>query len=94
MAILPTADSGVELTPPFIKATSSSSSNTDGLDIGIIAGVISAVFVTLLVVLVLITIYLYKHKGTYRTCEDPEEARKSLQMENSTSSQEKQEYLM
>ncbi|XP_075447743.1 small cell adhesion glycoprotein isoform X2 [Ascaphus truei] len=78
-----------------MKETTNSSSDMEGFDIAVIAGVISAVFITLLIVLVVITVYLYKHKGSYRTNENPdEEASKSLQMENSASCQEKQEYYL
>ncbi|XP_053564199.1 small cell adhesion glycoprotein [Bombina bombina] len=95
MGFAPTSFSEAALTPPLFKATTSSSTDVEGFDIGVIAGVIAAVFVTLLTALVLITIYLYKHKGSYRTNENPEEeASKALQMEHSTSSQDKQEYFL
>lgn len=61
-----------------------------------LTGVIAAVFVTVLVVLALIAIYLYKHKGSYRTHEMMEEGEvdKALQEKADDSIEEKQEYLM
>ncbi|XP_069826413.1 small cell adhesion glycoprotein isoform X2 [Dendropsophus ebraccatus] len=81
--------------PPDVKATTSSSSDVDSFDTAIIAGVISAVFVTLLIVLGLIAVYLYKHKGTYHTHETNEEveAQKALPM-NSDTGEEEKEYFM
>ncbi|XP_063808346.1 small cell adhesion glycoprotein [Pseudophryne corroboree] len=78
-----------------VKATTSSSSDMEGFDKAVIAGVIAAVFITLLIVLVLVAIYLYKHKGSYRTheTEDEGEAKQALQMQ-SEASEEKQEYFM
>ncbi|KAG8430234.1 hypothetical protein GDO86_018200 [Hymenochirus boettgeri] len=89
MSILPTPD-------PRPGDTATTSNDLDGIDKAIIAGVIAAVFVTLLTVIVLIAVYLYKHKGSYRTNEDlgNEEASKALQMEDDALSQEKQEYFM
>ncbi|KAM8976786.1 small cell adhesion glycoprotein [Pelodytes ibericus] len=94
MGLLPTPDSGAAFTPPDMKATTNASSGMEGFDVGVIAGVIAAVFVTLLIAVVLISVYLYKHKGSYITNETPEEeSSKALQMENA-SDEEKQEYLM
>ncbi|XP_063300854.1 small cell adhesion glycoprotein [Pelobates fuscus] len=82
-----------ELTTPVGKATTSASSNAEGIDVAVIAGVIAAVFITLLIAVVLISAYLYKHKGSYVTNESPEEeSTKALQTEEDSS--EKQEYLM
>ncbi|XP_029450821.1 small cell adhesion glycoprotein isoform X2 [Rhinatrema bivittatum] len=57
-------------------------------------GVIAVVFITLLTVLVLIIVYLYKHKGSYVTNEQPDEANKALQMESNSVPEDKQEYYM
>uniref|UniRef100_A0A8C5LQM6 Small cell adhesion glycoprotein n=1 Tax=Leptobrachium leishanense TaxID=445787 RepID=A0A8C5LQM6_9ANUR len=56
-------------------------------------GVIAAVFITLVIAVALISVYLYKHKGSYITNELPEdESSKALQTEEGSS--EKQEYMM
>ncbi|XP_075055411.1 small cell adhesion glycoprotein [Mixophyes fleayi] len=83
--------------PPVVKATTSSS-DIEGFDKAVIAGVIAAVFITFLIVLVLIAVYLYKHKGSYRTHEtvdneEEDEAKRTLQMK-SESNEDKQEYFM
>ncbi|KAM5181362.1 small cell adhesion glycoprotein isoform 1-T4 [Mantella aurantiaca] len=81
--------------PPVTKA------DVDNHDTSLIAGVVAAVCITVLVGLTLIAIYLYKHKGSYRThemmeegeAEAEEEAAKALQ-EKTDPSEEKPEYLM
>ncbi|XP_056418651.1 small cell adhesion glycoprotein [Hyla sarda] len=95
MVLLTTMTSVAAQSPPDVKATTSPSSDMDSFDKAIIAGVISAVFLTLLIVLGLIAVYMYKHKGTYRTHETNEEAeaQKSLQM-NSDPGEEDKEYFM
>ncbi|XP_040196770.1 small cell adhesion glycoprotein [Rana temporaria] len=88
MALATTADFAT-----VVKATVSSADMD--VDASVIAGVIAAVVITILVVMALIAVYLYKHKGSYRTHETVEEgeADKSLQ-EKGDPSEEKQEYFM
>ncbi|PIO34167.1 hypothetical protein AB205_0125010 [Aquarana catesbeiana] len=93
MALATTADFATDNPPPVVTATASSADMD--VDASVIAGVIAAVFITILVLLALIAVYLYKHKGSYRTNETVEEgeADKALQ-EKSDPSEEKQEYFM
>ncbi|NP_001039035.2 small cell adhesion glycoprotein homolog [Xenopus tropicalis] len=90
MSILPTPDSVPE------EAITKASGDVDGFEKAVVGGVIAAVFITLITVVVLITVYLYKHKGSYRTNENLEdvEASKTLQMEDSALTPEKKEYFM
>ncbi|XP_027700289.1 small cell adhesion glycoprotein isoform X1 [Vombatus ursinus] len=61
----------------------------------VIAVVITVVFITLLSVLIVIIIYLYKNKGSYITYEPPEgEASATLQMENDSVQEKKEEYFI
>ncbi|XP_029450817.1 small cell adhesion glycoprotein isoform X1 [Rhinatrema bivittatum] len=83
-----------ELTTPVLKTPTSHSSDPEDINMAIIAGVIAVVFITLLTVLVLIIVYLYKHKGSYVTNEQPDEANKALQMESNSVPEDKQEYYM
>ncbi|XP_018426462.1 PREDICTED: small cell adhesion glycoprotein homolog [Nanorana parkeri] len=93
MELTTTADFATD-SSSVVKATASSAA--DGLDTSVIAGVIAAVVITVLVVLALIAVYLYKHKGSYRTHEMIEEgeADKALQGKTVDPSEEKQEYFM
>ncbi|OCT95797.1 small cell adhesion glycoprotein homolog [Xenopus laevis] len=91
MSILPTQGSVPE------EAVTRSGGDVDGFEKAVVGGVIAAVFITLITVVVLIAVYLYKHKGSYRTNENAEdaEASKSLQMtEDSALTPEKKEYFM
>ncbi|NP_001161852.1 uncharacterized protein LOC100127312 [Xenopus laevis] len=90
MSILPTQDSIPE------EAVTKSSGDVDGFEKAVVGGVIAAVFLTLITVVVLITVYLYKHKGSYRTNENAKdvEASKTLQMEDRALTPEKKEYFM
>ncbi|TFK03466.1 Small cell adhesion glycoprotein [Platysternon megacephalum] len=81
-----------ELSTPFLKRISTPSLQEEA-SVGVIAGVITVVFITLLTVLVVIIIYLYKNKGSYHTYEQPE-ADVSVQMENLPSKGEKEEYFI
>ncbi|XP_067385652.1 small cell adhesion glycoprotein isoform X2 [Emydura macquarii macquarii] len=92
MAAVPTPPLPTELTSPFLKKMNTPSLQEEA-SVGIIAGVITLVFITLLTVLVVIIIYLYKNKGTYRIYEQPE-ADVSVQLENLPSKEEKEEYFI
>nr|XP_033794476.1 small cell adhesion glycoprotein [Geotrypetes seraphini] len=84
-----------ELTTPSLKTPTSHTTHPEDINVAIIAGVIAVVFVTLLSVLVIIIVYLYKHKGSYITNEQPdEEASKALQLDSNSVPEEKQEYYM
>uniref|UniRef100_A0A8C8SMG5 Small cell adhesion glycoprotein n=1 Tax=Pelusios castaneus TaxID=367368 RepID=A0A8C8SMG5_9SAUR len=92
MAAVPTPPPPTEeLTAPFLKMTTSSLHEEASM--GVIAGVITLVFITLLAVLVVIIMYLYKNKGSYHTYEEPE-ADGSVQLENLPSKGEKEEYFI
>ncbi|KAG9491636.1 small cell adhesion glycoprotein [Eleutherodactylus coqui] len=95
MALLTTVTSASGQNPPDVTEAPSASSDTDSFDKSVVAGVIAAVFLTLFIVLAVVAVYMYKHKGTYRTNEadEEEEAHKALQMNNDPG-EDKQEYMM
>ncbi|XP_044142512.1 small cell adhesion glycoprotein [Bufo gargarizans] len=95
MVLLTTVTFPTGQSPSDMKETTSSSSGMDSFDKALVGGVIAAVLLTLLIVLVLAAVYLYKHKGSYRTHETDEEgeAHKALQV-SSDSGEGKQEYFM
>ncbi|XP_072263119.1 small cell adhesion glycoprotein [Pyxicephalus adspersus] len=95
MELTTSAEFAIDNSPPIVKATESSA-DMDVIDTSVIAGVIAAAFITVLVVLALIAVYLYKHKGSYRTHEMIEEgeADKALQAKTGDPSEDNQEYFM
>ncbi|XP_048687661.1 small cell adhesion glycoprotein isoform X2 [Caretta caretta] len=92
MAATPPPLLPTELTTPFLKRINTPSLQEEA-SVGVIAGVITVVFITLLTVLVIIITYLYKNKGSYHTYEQPE-ADVSVEMENLPSKGEKEEYFI
>ncbi|XP_074836260.1 small cell adhesion glycoprotein [Carettochelys insculpta] len=94
MAATPAFPLPAELTTPSLKKMNTPSLPEEA-STGIIAGVITVVFITLLTVLVVIIVYLYKNKGSYHTYERPEaDTNGAVEMENLSSKGEKAEYFI
>nr|XP_006130071.1 small cell adhesion glycoprotein [Pelodiscus sinensis]XP_025043966.1 small cell adhesion glycoprotein [Pelodiscus sinensis] len=92
MAATPTLPLTTELATLFQTKMNTPSLHEEA-SVGVIAGVLTVVFMTLLAVLVVIIIYLYKNKGSYRTYEQAE-AEVSIQLEDLPSKGEKAEYFI